>query len=224
VSPRGVPCTRSVVCRGDGRHASTSPTHPRMPLPGHTRERQPAWVGPRVRRAGFSARVARQKREQTPDGRVHAAPRRVDRRRGTDPTTCGRPADACIRDEPLASVGRTGRVLCRDSNRPCTRASRRGTLPRSHPAAGASRPPQLQARGAVVGLLGVARRSREISLIIASALIVRRPEVLGSGKIVGCPRSLRKRCRLTPRDGVAFAMSASTSSGGRTAVGSGRSA
>jgi pimeloyl-ACP methyl ester carboxylesterase len=58
--------------------------------------------GPRARRAGFSARVARQKREQTPDGRVHAPPRRVGRRRGTDPTTLGRPADACIRDAASA--------------------------------------------------------------------------------------------------------------------------
>jgi hypothetical protein len=66
--------------------------------------------GPRARRAGFSARVARQKREQTPDGRVHAPPRRVGHRRGTDPTTLGRRADACIRDAASARAARHARL------------------------------------------------------------------------------------------------------------------
>jgi hypothetical protein len=74
--------------------------------PSRTCARTTASMGPRARRAGFSARVARHKREQTPDGRVHARPRRVGRRRGTDPTTLGRPADACIRDAASARARR----------------------------------------------------------------------------------------------------------------------
>jgi hypothetical protein len=82
-----------------------------------------------------SRRVSRAiKREQTPDGRVHAPPRRVGRRRGTDPTTLGSPADACIRDEASARAApwprspwtkSRQRRRARGSSRPCYRTEAR---------------------------------------------------------------------------------------------------
>jgi hypothetical protein len=94
---RGVSrATRSVMCRGDGAPCETGP------FPDMRANDSQHGSDTCARRAGFSARVARDKREQTPDGRVHARPRRVGRRRGTDPTTLGRRADACIRDAASA--------------------------------------------------------------------------------------------------------------------------
>jgi hypothetical protein len=74
--PEGCPrATRSVVCRGDGRHARQAGHIRECPFPDMRANDTQQWVGSRPRRAGFSARVARHKREQPPDGRVHT-PRR----------------------------------------------------------------------------------------------------------------------------------------------------